>query len=151
MFYDRFKELCDKRGISCNRAAIDMGLSNATPSQWKKKGLTPKADTLAVIASYFNVSVDYLLEEPNIHAVELFPNPGGTKNTPALTTKDRRDIARDLEFMMQQLDESGDLMFDGDPISDEAKISIRNALQMGLEIAKVKNKERFTPKKYRKD
>lgn len=89
MFYDRFKELCDKRGISCNRAAIDMGLSNATPSQWKKKGLTPKADTLAVIANYFNVSVDYLLEEPKVHAVELFPNPGGMKKTP--TQKGERD------------------------------------------------------------
>lgn len=77
MFYDRFKELCDKRGVSCNRAAIDMGLSNATPSQWKKKGLTPKADTLAIIANYFNVTVDYLLEEPNVHAVELFQNCGG--------------------------------------------------------------------------
>jgi len=73
------------------------------------------------------------------------------KETPVLREKDRRDIARDLELMMAQLDAGDDLMFDGDPISDEAKASIRNALQMGLEIAKVKNKERFTPKKYRKD
>lgn len=63
MFYDRFKELCDKRGITCNRAAIEMGLSNATPTAWKKRGLTPKADTLAIIANYFNVSVDFLLDE----------------------------------------------------------------------------------------
>jgi transcriptional regulator with XRE-family HTH domain len=61
VFYDRFKELCDKRGISCNRAAIDIGLSNATPSQWKNKGMTPKADTLEKIAAFFNVSTDYLL------------------------------------------------------------------------------------------
>lgn len=63
MFYDRFKELCDKRGISCNRAALEMGLSNATPTAWKKRGLTPKADTLAIIASYFGVTTDYLLGE----------------------------------------------------------------------------------------
>ena len=63
MFYDRFKELCDKRGISCNRAALEMGLSNATPTAWKKRGLTPKADTLAVIANYFGVTTDYLLGE----------------------------------------------------------------------------------------
>lgn len=61
MFYDRFKELCDRQGVSCNRAAIEMGLSNATPTAWKKRGLTPKADTLAIIADYFGVSVDYLL------------------------------------------------------------------------------------------
>lgn len=97
MFYDRFKELCDKRGISCNRAAIDMGLSNATPSQWKKKGLTPKADTLAIIANYFNVTVDYLLEEPKVHAVDLFKGCGGIspetieKLKPILPKKNERD------------------------------------------------------------
>lgn len=69
---------------------------------------------------------------------------------PVLTEKDKRDIARDLEAMMEQLEAGGDMMFDGNPMSDEARESIRNALQMGLEIAKVKNKERFTPKKYRK-
>lgn len=63
MFYDRFKALCDQRGISCNRAALEMGLSNATPTAWKKRGLTPKADTLAVIANYFGVTTDYLLGE----------------------------------------------------------------------------------------
>lgn len=61
MFYDRFKELCDQRGISCNKAALEMGLSNATPTAWKKRGLTPKADTLEVIANYFGVSTDYLI------------------------------------------------------------------------------------------
>lgn len=97
MFYDRFKELCDKRGISCNRAAIEMGLSNATPSQWKKKGLTPKADTLAIIANYFNVSVDYLLEEPKVHKVDLFKGCGGIspetieKLKPILPKKNERD------------------------------------------------------------
>lgn len=68
MFYDRFKELCDQRGITCNRAALDMGLSNATPTAWKKRGLTPKADTLAIIANYFGVTTDYLLGEETAKA-----------------------------------------------------------------------------------
>lgn len=62
MFYDKFKSLCDAKGISCNRAALEIGLSNATPTTWKKRGLTPKGDTLAKIAEYFDVSVGYLLE-----------------------------------------------------------------------------------------
>ena len=137
MFYDRFKELCDQRGITCNRAALEMGLSNATPTAWKKRGLTPKADTLAMIANYFGVTTDYLLGEE-------------TKKAPALTAKDERDIARNLEKIMADLEGSGDLMFDGDPMSDEAKESIRSALKLGLEAAKLKNKQIYTPKKYRK-
>ena len=68
-----------------------------------------------------------------------------------LTEKDERDIAKDLERIMAQLDAGGDLMFDGDPMSDEARESIKSAMKLGLEAAKAKNKERFTPKKYRKE
>ena len=70
---------------------------------------------------------------------------------PALTDKDHRDIARDLERIMEALDTAGDLQFDGNPMSDEARESIRAAMKLGLEAAKVKNKERFTPRKYRKE
>ena len=44
--------------------------------------------------------------------------------------------------MMDELEESGDLMFDGDPASEEAKESIRNALAMGLEYARKVNREK---------
>jgi len=40
-------------------------------------------------------------------------------------------------------------MFDGNPLTDEARESIIAAMKLGLEAAKVKNKERFTPKKYK--
>lgn len=62
MFYDKYKSLCAARGISCNRAALDMGLSNATPSKWKKTGATPDGKTLALLSAYFGVPVSYLLD-----------------------------------------------------------------------------------------
>ena len=65
MFYDRFKRLCDLKGISCNKAALEIGLSNATPTKWKKTGATPVGDTLDRIAAYFDVSTDYLLGKEN--------------------------------------------------------------------------------------
>ena len=42
------------------------------------------------------------------------------------------------------------LMFDGKPASPEAIDSILSAMQIGMEIAKKKNKEKYTPKKYKK-
>ena len=63
MFYDKFKDLCDQKGVSCNKAATDIGLSNATPTTWKNRGITPKGDTLARIAEYFSVTTDYLLDK----------------------------------------------------------------------------------------
>lgn len=104
-------------------------------------------EVLIFVDNDASVTEKQISEIINSYRVE----PPNTQKKPALTEKDQRDIAKDLEAMMAQLDGSGDLMFDGNPISDEARASIRSALQVGLEIAKVKNKERFTPKKYRKD
>ena len=61
MFYDRFKQLCDRKGVTCNKAALEIGLSNATPTKWKKTGATPVGETLDKIAAYFGVSTDFLL------------------------------------------------------------------------------------------
>lgn len=46
--------------------------------------------------------------------------------------------------------DNGGLMFDGAPMSGEARESIIAAMKLGLEVAKVRNKERFTPKKYKR-
>ena len=65
MFFDIFYDLCKKKGVSCKRAADDMGLSNSITTKWKKTGATPSGDTLHRIASYFGVTVDYLLGKEN--------------------------------------------------------------------------------------
>lgn len=46
MFYDLFCELCARKGIAPTRAALDMGMSKATPTTWKNKGTTPQAAQL---------------------------------------------------------------------------------------------------------
>lgn len=110
------------------------------------------------MAEYFHVSVDYLAGNVNDPFLQLDNdrilqdiNSYETESTSTLTDRDKRDIARDLERIMEALDTAGDLQFDGDPMSDEARESIRAAMKLGLEAAKLKNKERFTPKKFRKE
>lgn len=136
---DKIKHLRESMGLTQTELGEKLGVKKNAVSKWECGRVedipTSKIKAMAVL---FNVPPSYLIDDE----VEL---------KPTLTKKDKRDIAKDLEQMMGQLDDGADLMFDGDPISDEARASIRNALQMGLEIAKVKNKERFTPKKYRKE
>lgn len=114
-----------------------VGLAESTISQYENGRRQPDNETLLRLGEFFGVTVGYLL------GVEK-------QNPPILNEKDERDIAKTLERLMEQLDSSGDIMFDGDPVSDEARESIRSAMKLGLEAAKIKNKERFTPKKYRK-
>lgn len=61
-FYDRFEALCQSRGLRPQSdEIIEMtGVSSPSITGWKK-GSAPKPDVLIRIASYFNVSVDYLL------------------------------------------------------------------------------------------
>ena len=70
MFYDLYLELCKEKNVTPTRAALEIGISKATPTTWKKRGLTPQGETLNKIASYFGVSTDYLLgnvSEPYFH------------------------------------------------------------------------------------
>lgn len=61
MFYDIYTDLCQQKGVSKTKAALEIGLSNATPTKWKNTGATPEGATLQKIADYFGVSVGYLL------------------------------------------------------------------------------------------
>lgn len=115
MFYDRFKQLCDQRNVSCNKAALDIGLSNATPTKWKKTGATPSGDTLDRIAAYFGVSADYLLGKE-------------TKKAPAETGK--RSVSDDeLKFA---------LWGDCADISDDDLADVRRYAEFVRERKKVK-------------
>lgn len=60
MFWDRFVELCEKKGCKPNTVAKALGLSSATATKWKR-GSAPNSATAYKIANYFGVSVDYLL------------------------------------------------------------------------------------------
>ena len=68
----------------------------------------------------------------------------------ALTTRDERDIEKILNQTRECLLSQEGLMFDGKPASPEAVESILSAMQIGMEMAKKKNKEKYTPKKYKK-
>ena len=62
--YSRINELCKERGVSGSRMCLDLGMSKSTMSDLKsgrKKSVT--AETAQKIASYLNVSVEFLLGE----------------------------------------------------------------------------------------
>lgn len=99
MFYDRFKALCEAKGVSCNRAAIEIGLSNATPTTWKNRSLTPKADTLVKIADYFGVTVGSLLDAET----EKAPTPVGERITMDDFTYAMQNETKDLTDMDKQI------------------------------------------------
>ena len=76
MFWERFRALCTEAGKTPNAVARELGLSSATTSQWKRRGSSPSAKTLAKLSAYFGVSADDLISEEN---VPLVTREKGTK------------------------------------------------------------------------
>ena len=137
MFYDVFLRLCASKNVSPSKAAEAVGLNRAAVAKWKN-GATPSAVTAIKLADYFGVTTDYLLGKPT-----------QKETPPVLTKKDERDIEKILAAARSQLENQEGLMFDGDPASPEAIESILAAMELGLQAAKQRNKEKYTPKKYR--
>ena len=115
MFYDVFKRLCDEKGVSCNRAATEMGLSNATATKWKKTGATPSGDTLSKIAVYFDVSIDDLL---------------GNEEKPAAPKDGEPDVKEALTDMAKRAAQGALLMYDGEPLDAETQRAFEASLRV---------------------
>lgn len=71
-FYERIDTLRKERGISQGALEKQLGFSNGSFSKWKKS--MPTHDRLQKLASFFHVSVDYLVtgEEPQADALPFF-------------------------------------------------------------------------------
>ena len=107
MFFDIFYDLCQRKGVSCKKAAEDIGLSNSITTKWKKTGATPGGDTLQKIAAYFGVSTDFLLGK------EKTPTDAGERDILDEVdigfyqgfkelTEEQKDTVRDMVNIMRQ-------------------------------------------------
>lgn len=158
MFAQRLKELRKEMGLTQVQFAQKFCVSNGAVGMWETGKREPDFDTMNRLADFFHVSVDYLLgnvNDPffyldNERIIREINSYEDDEKAPALTEKDQRDVAREVDRIMEDLADSGDLMFDGVPMSDEARAAMAAAMRIGLEEARRRNKETYTPKKYRK-
>lgn len=60
MGYDIFEMLCKEKGVKPIDVSKATGISTATLSSWKAGKYKPKTDKMALIAAYFEVSVDFM-------------------------------------------------------------------------------------------
>lgn len=64
MFYDKYLELCKKKGVKPSPAALEAGISKSLVTKWQtNKTEMPSGEVLAKLSKYFNVPVSELLGE----------------------------------------------------------------------------------------
>lgn len=71
---------------------------------------------------------------------------------PAFTARDERDIKKDLDSIMEKLTagEAGPASYDGENLDPDAAELFKDELEIALRRLKLINKEKYTPKKYKK-
>ena len=133
--YEKIKELTKERGISVRELEKRLGFSNGYFSKWKN--VSPNSDGLQKVANYFDVSVDYLLGRSK------------KRRYYDLTEIEKKDIAIQAEKLLDGLNSEAETNYYGEPLDDEDKEKLYDAIQLALSLTQVKAKKKFTPKKYR--
>ena len=105
-----------------------IGVSPQTFNTWCQGIALPRMGKVQLLADYFNI--------------------GKTGITP----KDERDITKDVDNIMAKLSagEDGPASYNGEALDPEAADLFRDELQIALRRLKIINKEKYTPKKYKK-
>lgn len=65
VLYQRVKTLCERNGISISKLENELGFGNASIKKWAGAS-SPSVDKIMKVATYFDVSIDYLLGRTDI-------------------------------------------------------------------------------------
>ena len=116
-FLNTFTMLCNEMSKAPSAVCVELGLSNAIYTYWKRHGAVPRPAMLKKIADYFHVSVAYLLGEtddrtPTDSHSATKPAETGNKlsgvefalygEIQALSEEERLDVLDYIRFKKQQ-------------------------------------------------
>ncbi|GIO23927.1 helix-turn-helix domain-containing protein [Oceanobacillus sp. J11TS1] len=132
----RLRELRKAKKLTQAELGKIINVTKVSISGYESGDRTPDTDNLRRLADYFGVTSDYLL---------------GRTNDPDLTAVDEKDIAKRIAKMRKDLEEgTGEdgLNFMGEPMSEDAKESLLEALEYAERQATRINKK-YAPNKYK--
>lgn len=133
--YETIDALLERRGITGARMCVDLGFSRSFMTELRKgRAKSLKVDTAQKIADYFNVPIEYLLTgtDPQLEV-------NGTAGEP----KPLSIEARANQILSGLSDGKSDtLMLDGKPASPEAVEAFKNAVMVGIEMARRVNEQK---------
>lgn len=61
--YEKFEKLLNEKKVTTYRVSQDTGIPTSTFSDWKNGRYEPKVDKIMKLANYFDVPIEYFLEE----------------------------------------------------------------------------------------
>lgn len=137
----KIKSLRKYQGLTQRELAEKVHKSPQVISNWER-GYTPNItnEDIVNLATALNVKVSDIVSSSNDKESDL----------PPLTPRDERNIAKEIEKILDGLDNSAAL--GGSIITDDEDLELlKSSLTQAVTLAKRVAKQKFTPKKYRKE
>lgn len=115
-----------------------LGVKYTTFTDWVKGNSYPRIDKIELMANYFGISKADLVEDRNADS--------------SLSARDERDIARDLDRIMGEIQkgDDGPLYYNGIEIDNASLGLLQNAIEYALRETKKENKVKYNPNKNKK-
>lgn len=143
---NRIKELRELKGWSQQDLGAYLNVQKSAISKYENGKVSLTGETIKKLVELFDVTSDILL------GIDInMPVLDKSNQHYALNNKDKKDIAKDIQDIMDKIDsgEDGPLYYNGEEMSEEDKELFKDALEFALKRIKVENKQKYTPKKYR--
>ena len=128
--YENIKTVAKSKGYTIAKLEQELGFPRSSISKYNTSD--PSVGKIKQIADYLGVSYSVIMSGDD-----------------ELSHSDKRDIAKSLNEMMEQLENGTDspLMYNGQELSDTSKSLIKNALEYALTETKKENKVKYNPHK----
>lgn len=145
MLGDKIKKLRKSKNLTQEQLCKQICIAQSTLGMIESNKREAGKKTLIKIADFFNVTLDYLLsdddsEKENAEEIKK-------ERDYSLTIKEQENIDAEAKKIIEDLTMS--FSKNKESLTAEDYFAIENALRITLESIKIKNKKKFTPKKYR--
>ena len=133
LFAKRLKMLRLERKLTQQMMADFLGVRRSTYGEYERSKIVPPYDKIEKLASYFDVSVDWLVGNTNFKTYEeKFNAPAGLP-----------DISQDLKLILEDLqNQQKALMFNGKALDDDSRELLKNSLENSIKMALLLSKNK---------
>lgn len=136
---ERIKNLRKERSLTQVELAKKSNISRSYLTDIENNRYNPSVETLKAIANSLEVTLSDILSDES-------------KEITSLNDRDKKSITNDLKKLMDDFRSGtdGTAYYNGQELDNDDLDLIESAMKIALEQIKIKNKEKYTPKKYKK-
>lgn len=141
--YEKLKEIRLAKKISTYELSERTGIPQSTISKMENGKRKIETDSLELLSKALNVSVSTFFDSDS----KTNESKEKKERDYSLTIKEQENIDKEAQKILDDMTLS--FSKNKDILTEEDYFAIEMALKSSLEAIKIKNKKKFTPKKYR--